>query len=85
MRKISCSLMFLFLISIGCAPVSKELRKEVAKEINFKEVIKDPEAYKGKIVLLSGVILGSKKQKGRDSDRDASKTGGHGGKAEGCG
>jgi len=64
MKKISCSLMFLFLISAGCAPViSKGLRQEVSRDITFKELIKVPEAYKGKIVLFSGVILGSKNTK----------------------
>jgi outer membrane lipoprotein len=64
MRRISCSLMFLLLISAGCAPViSKGLRREVSRDITFKEVIKDPEAYKGKVVLFSGVILGSKNTK----------------------
>ncbi len=42
----------LFLILNGCAPViSKELRSQVAREITFKEILKDPEAYKGKVVL----------------------------------
>ena len=64
MRKIYCSLMFLFMISLGCAPlIFRELRREVSKDITFKEVIKDPDSYKGKILLLSGVILGSKNKK----------------------
>ena len=54
----------LLLIATGCAPIiSKELRKNVSVELTFKEIIKDPDAYKGKIVLLSGVILGSKNTK----------------------
>ena len=64
MRKVFCAIIIPCCIFIGCAPViSKQLRKEVAKEITFKEVIKDPEAYKEKIVLLSGIILGSKNTK----------------------
>ena len=44
----------------GCAPViSKQLRKQVAKELTLSEVLKDPETYKGKTVLWSGVIISS--------------------------
>ena len=64
MKKISCLLMLFFLVSGGCAPtISKQLRREASRDITFKKVIKDPETYKGKVVLLSGVILGSKNRK----------------------
>lgn len=64
MRKISCSLIFLLLVSVGCTPIiSKELRKKVAEEISFKQITKEPDAYKGKLILLSGVILCSKNTK----------------------
>jgi len=44
----------------GCAPViSKQLREQIAKELTLSEVLKDPQAYKGKIVLWSGVIITS--------------------------
>ncbi len=44
----------------GCAPViSKQLREQVAKELTFGVVAKDPEAYKGKTVLWIGVIISS--------------------------
>ena len=44
----------------GCAPViSKQLREQVARELTLSEVLKDPEAYKGKIILWSGVIISS--------------------------
>ena len=44
----------------GCAPViSKQLREQVAKELTLSEVLKGPEAYKGKIVLWTGVIISS--------------------------
>jgi len=44
----------------GCAPViSKQLREQVAKELTLSVVAKDPEAYKGKTVLWSGVIISS--------------------------
>jgi outer membrane lipoprotein len=48
----------------GCAPViSKGLRAQVDKEIRFEEVIQDPDAYQGKIVLWAGVIIGAKNRK----------------------
>ena len=60
MRKISCSLVFLVLISVSCAHViSKEMRREISRDITFKQIIKDPEAYVGKIVLISGIIIDS--------------------------
>ena len=44
----------------GCAPViSKQLREQVAKELTLQVVLKNPEAYKGKTVLWSGVIISS--------------------------
>ena len=64
MKKISCSLIFLLLISAGCTPfISKDLRREISRDITFKQVIKDPEAYIGKTVLISGIIIGSKNTK----------------------
>ena len=44
----------------GCAPViSKQLRGQVAKELTLQVVLKDPDAYRGKTVLWSGVIISS--------------------------
>ena len=64
MRKITCLLIFLFLISAGCVPlISRELRRELSPDITFKEVIKDPDAHKGKTILISGIILGSRNTK----------------------
>ena len=64
MKKIIYLLMFLLLISAGCAPlISKELRRELSPDITFKNVIKDPDAHKGKTILISGIILGSKNTK----------------------
>jgi hypothetical protein len=38
----------LFLFASGCAPIiSKELRARVARESTFKEVLKNPDVYKG--------------------------------------
>ena len=54
----------LFLLATGCATViSEELKKSVSKELAFKEIITEPDAYKGKTVLISGIILGSKNTK----------------------
>lgn len=54
----------LFLFVSGCAPViSKELRSQVARDLTFKEIFNNPEAYKGKVVLLGGVIIGVKNLK----------------------
>jgi outer membrane lipoprotein len=48
---------------LGCASViSQELRDQVDKELTFKEVLQDPESYKGKIVLWSGVIIETENQ-----------------------
>ncbi len=64
MKDISCIAFALFLLVSGCAPViSKELRTQVAREITFREVIQDPDVYKGKLVLLGGVIIGAKNLK----------------------
>jgi len=64
MRKVFYAIILLFFIPVGCAPIiSKEIRKNVSDKLTFKEIIKNPEAYKGKIVLLSGIILGSKNTK----------------------
>ena len=57
-------LMCLFLISTGCSPlISKEVRREVSSDVTFRQIIQDIEAHKGKTVLISGIILGSKNTK----------------------
>ncbi|MDL1965029.1 MAG: Slp family lipoprotein [Deltaproteobacteria bacterium] len=64
MRKFTCLLMFLFLISAGCAPlISRELRRELSPDITFKKVIKDPDVHKGKTIFISGIILDSRNTK----------------------
>jgi outer membrane lipoprotein len=56
-------LSLMFFVS-GCAPViSKGLRAQVDKEIRFEEVMQNPEAYQGKVVLWGGVIIGAKNRK----------------------
>jgi len=49
----------LFFLSC-CSPViSKQLREQVAKELTLGLVLKDPDTYKGKTILWSGVIIRS--------------------------
>lgn len=48
---------FSFLIA-GCAyPISKEFRKEAAKELTFSMVAQNPSAYVGSIVIWGGKIV----------------------------
>lgn len=55
---------FFILVIAGCAPViSKDIRDQVARDLSFKEVLQDPEAYKGKMVLWGGVIIKAENQK----------------------
>jgi outer membrane lipoprotein len=52
------------LIIAGCAPVvSKDIRNQVARDLSFKEVLQDPEAHKGKLVLWGGVIIKAENHK----------------------
>ena len=61
---ISAILLGLAFFASGCAPViSKGLRAQIDEEILFEEVIQDPEAYQGKMVLWAGVIIGAKNRK----------------------
>jgi outer membrane lipoprotein len=54
------SLILLILLTSGCAHVvSKELRDRAEKEIAPVNLMKDPDAYKGRIVILGGVIASS--------------------------
>lgn len=48
----------LLLFMAGCVPViSKQIRNQVRPDITFTEVHKDPERYKGEMVILSGIIV----------------------------
>ncbi|MEW6739999.1 MAG: Slp family lipoprotein [Nitrospirota bacterium] len=54
------SLILLILLISGCAHVvSQELRDRAEKEIAPIDVMKDPDAYKGRTVILGGVIASS--------------------------
>ena len=49
------------LLLVGCMHViSKETLKEVDRNVTFSQVLKDPDAYKGKTVLFGGAIIETK-------------------------
>jgi outer membrane lipoprotein len=53
-----CSVWLTALVVAGCAPViSPKALKEVDQSVRFEQVLEDPDAYKGKIVLLGGEII----------------------------
>ena len=61
----SHSMLIALLLSLArCAPViSKQIRDQVKPDLAFGEVLKDPEHYKGQMVILSGVIIETKNTK----------------------
>jgi len=47
-------------LGLGCAHViSKDVLKEVNRDIAFAQLLKDPLRYRGQTVLLGGVIVGA--------------------------
>ena len=53
-----CFVTLTILAVAGCAPViSPEALKEVDQNVRFEQVLENPDAYKGKIVLLGGEII----------------------------
>ena len=65
MKRFFILVMVLGLLS-GCAhAVSRGVLKQVDRKITFVALLKDPNAYKGKVVLLGGIIVNSiNKQEG---------------------
>ncbi|MGQ3683695.1 MAG: Slp family lipoprotein [Candidatus Loosdrechtia sp.] len=54
------ALILFFVLLTGCAPViSKQIREQVNPHITDEAVLKNPERYKGEIVILGGTILES--------------------------
>jgi outer membrane lipoprotein len=52
------SVLFLGSALVGCAHIiSKDILKDLDREIGFEELRKDPGKYQGKTVLLGGVIV----------------------------
>ncbi len=55
-----------FLALSACAPViSKQSLSQADMNLTFQELQRDPERYRGKVVLLGGQILGTKVQDGQ--------------------
>ena len=59
---------FLILVMVftftGCAHlVSQEIRDNVDPDLSMKELFKNPDAFKGKLVILGGIIINSKNTK----------------------
>lgn len=54
-------LIMLLLLITGCAPViSKQVREQVRSDITFRDVLNDPERYKGQMIIASGIIVEAK-------------------------
>jgi outer membrane lipoprotein len=52
------------LLIMGCAPViSKPLRDQVDNNLTFRDVFKDPDGHKGRVVVWAGVIIEAKNTK----------------------
>ncbi len=48
----------LVLLLTGCAPViSKHVRKQARSDISFRDVLNDPERYKGQMIIASGILI----------------------------
>jgi outer membrane lipoprotein len=59
MKRLWFILIIIFFIS-GCAHVvSEELREQAAADISASSLLKDPDLYKGEIVILGGSIINS--------------------------
>ncbi|MDO8427317.1 MAG: Slp family lipoprotein [Deltaproteobacteria bacterium] len=68
MRNTAISLLLLIILAVfaGCAPViSEEALKDVDREINLGDVIKDPEGYAGKGVVFGGTIISAENLENR--------------------
>jgi outer membrane lipoprotein len=62
MRKSSLAALFfasvLLLTSVGCvSPISSQMRQEAAKNLSFGEVLANPGAHNGEVVIWGGVIV----------------------------
>ncbi|HPC74660.1 MAG TPA: Slp family lipoprotein [Syntrophales bacterium] len=47
----------LLLWTVSCAPFSQEVMQEVKKDIEFSDVVRNPEAFRGESVIWGGVII----------------------------
>jgi outer membrane lipoprotein len=57
LKKWECSVIFLLLLFCACAPFPRQLMKEIDPSIEFRDLLKDPDAYIGKKILLGGLII----------------------------
>jgi outer membrane lipoprotein len=56
-------LLLLFVFLVSCSPISKNLRDRADRSLTFEELLKNPEACKGKIVIWGGEIIETVNQK----------------------
>jgi len=53
-----CITMLTAFVMTGCAPmISREALREVDQDVRFEQLLKDPQAYQGRTVLLGGDII----------------------------
>lgn len=66
-RLLKSGVVFLSLIVVGCSTspvkIPETLESQIDKNVTFKEVLTSPESYKGRLLLLGGQILKSKRLK----------------------
>ncbi len=55
--------LLLLILFAGCAPISRDLRAQADRTLNFHQVFQNPEAVKGKIVIWGGEIVETINQK----------------------
>lgn len=55
--------LLLLILFSGCTPISRDLRAQADRTVNFQQVFQNPEAYKGKVVIWGGEIIETTNQK----------------------
>jgi outer membrane lipoprotein len=55
--------LLLLIFFSGCTPISEELRAQADRTLNFQQVFKNPDAYKGKMVIWGGEVVEAINQK----------------------
>ncbi|MBI5587464.1 MAG: Slp family lipoprotein [Deltaproteobacteria bacterium] len=66
LNKKTVLLLLVLLIVSGCAPViDKKTLESVDREIRFADLVKDPDRYRGRKVLLGGTIVGVENREGK--------------------
>lgn len=51
------TLLLAFCVTVGCSPVPKKYLREVDPSVTLTTIVALPDYYKGKLVILGGVIL----------------------------